>query len=712
MHVVGKRRAAWTLLIGASLSALAPHVAAAQTTPNDTADRATGTSPDDNRDRENEVVVTAQRREQRLLDVPISITAVSADEIAARNVSRLTDFQYAVPGLSLIDAGPGTERVQLRGVSQFVGAPTVGTYLDEFSVNPQAAGGGLDIRLLDIERIEVLRGPQPTLYGEGSIGGTIRYITANPDLNKLVVKGSGEVGFIDRGGTSYRGDGAVSIPIVADTLAIRVSGQYSKDAGWIDTPAGKDQNDSRTWVVRGKLLFEPTTNFKVTVLGQHQKIEQDDKSFGFANRTDTSVLPDTTRSNYDIANLVATYNFGPATLTASSGYLENDGFGDSDLTYFLTKFLGFPLVSGTRTYSNFRRYSQEARIASNPSQKLRYLLGAVYTDDRQDASSLSYSPTVNPGRPAVPQQRTVSRALSIYGELGYDFGALEVTGGGRYFRDRRRFLTPPTLVGKATFDSFNPRLNVSLKTGSGQVYAAAGKGFRSGGFNQPSIVPPAPASFGPENFWSYEVGTKHELLDRTLSVDAAIYYSTWKDIQAVTPIGLNPIVLGIANSGRAAGWGGEFAFTARPSRQLTITGSFAYAGLEYTSGIATHRAGDPLDGVPRYTTSVSVDYRQPIRDGLTAFARADLGFTSGSQITVRNFAFQTVGTADPAVGVIDTRTVINLRAGLDVDRINVFGFVNNLTNDYGALFAGATIYNERPIRPQPRTIGVGASASF
>lgn len=661
---------------------------------------------------DDEIVVTAQRRTERLLDVPIAITVVTADELAARNVQTLAEMQYSIPGLSFVSAGPGTERTQLRGVSQFAGAPTVGTYLDELSVNPQSSGGGFNIRLYDLERIEILRGPQPTLYGEGSIGGTIRYITANPDLNRVVARAEGQLGFVSRGGINYRGEGALSVPLVNDRLGLRVSGVYDRRGGYIDTPLGENQNDSQVYSVRAKLLFRPSDIAEISLLGVHQRDEQDNRGFGFDDYTDSSPLPDATRSRVSILNLLANFDLGPVTLSSSSGYIGARGRGDTDLTYFYTQFLGFPFVAGTRSFSAFERLSQEVRLASNGDGPFNYLIGAVYTDDDNRLSPTSYDLTTTPTRPAIPASRVTSRALAVYGELGYEIGLLTFTAGGRYFRDRRETFATGATVGRATFDTFNPRFNISFDTGNGQVYANAAKGFRSGGFNDPSIVPPAPASFGPEDFWSYELGTRQELLGRTLVVDASIYYSTWSNIQAVTPIGLAPIVLGITNSGRASGWGAELSFRARPSRELTISGTLGYQGLRYTEGIATHAPGDPLDGVPEFTGSLSADYRQPVSDRTIVFARADLGFSSGSQITTRNFPIQTTLTADPAVGVMPSRTLLNLRLGAEIDRFTIYAYADNLFNDFNGIFAGATILNERPIRPEPRVIGIGGAVRF
>ena len=172
-----------------------------------------------------EIVVTAQKREQSLLDIPFAISTFSEDEIKARGAADIKDMQYAIPGLSITNNLPGQDRVQIRGASSDVGigVPTVGRYLDEVSVSSDATQRALDVPLLDIQRIEVLRGPQGTLYGAGSIGGTIRFISNSPDLSE--VSGSLGVGFnsVDDGGEGYEVNGVFNLPILEDKLALRVA---------------------------------------------------------------------------------------------------------------------------------------------------------------------------------------------------------------------------------------------------------------------------------------------------------------------------------------------------------------------------------------------------------------------------------------------------------------------------------------------------------
>ena len=183
-----------------------------------------------------EIIVTAQKREQSIMDIPFAISAFNEAEIKARGATDIKDLQYSIPGLSITNNLPGQDRVQIRGASAGAGfgLPTVGRYLDEVSVSSDQSARTLDVPLLDIGRVEVLRGPQGTLYGAGSIGGTIKFISNSPDLEKT--SGSLGLGFnsVDDGGNGSELSGVINLPLIEDKLAIRIAAWSEDIAGWMD----------------------------------------------------------------------------------------------------------------------------------------------------------------------------------------------------------------------------------------------------------------------------------------------------------------------------------------------------------------------------------------------------------------------------------------------------------------------------------------------
>lgn len=178
-----------------------------------------------------DIIVTAQRYEQRLQDVPISISVLGKDELESRNVGTLSELQYAVSGLSLFEYGPGKEYIQMRGLATISGAATVGVYLDETPVASETTGASLTVRMLDMERVEVLRGPQATLYGDSSMGGTIRYIPTAPKFD--TVSGSAEVEYngTKGGSAGYKAVGVVNLPL-GENAAVRLVGGYERVGGY------------------------------------------------------------------------------------------------------------------------------------------------------------------------------------------------------------------------------------------------------------------------------------------------------------------------------------------------------------------------------------------------------------------------------------------------------------------------------------------------
>lgn len=672
-----------------------------------------------------DIIVTAQKREERLLDVPLSVRAITGAEIESRGVQSVLDLQNSVPGLVIVERGPGQEQAQLRGISASSGLPTVGLYLDEVSINSETGYAGLDVRLLDLERVEVLRGPQATLYGEGSMGGTIRYITASPDLNDFSGRVEGEIGTVKDGGTTYRGLGVVNLPVVTDTLGVRLVAGYERLGGWIDAPntGVKDANDIGILTLRGKLLFQPTDSLTISLLGVHQEQNQDYKNEGLRNRTTASHLPTRNDDDYDLGNLVVSYDLGPATLLSSTGYLNRRSKGDFDLTDALLPFLGFfGVPPGTVTAigfpnkTDFETWSEELRLTSNGTGPLKYAIGANYRHSKTDATSGATTfPVTLPFTLFSFINKDTTKSWAAFGEVGYELtDGLDVLVGARYFRDTRsqnrnsvQFGAPSIDINRKTFTTFNPRVNLSYKTSpNGLIYFNAAKGFRSGGFNLTSTglgmftIPP---TFDPENLWSYELGTKQQWLDRRLTVEAAIYFNDWKNIQTSVVVPGNPVTF-TTNGGKASGFGFDLSLTARPSNRLSVTMTLGHTDMKYKTNTLDRFKGDPLDFVAPWTYSAALDYRVPVGTETALIAHVDSQHTSGFQLTLRNFPVKPVAESD-------ARDIVNARIGADFGRFEAYLFAENLFDDNGVLFPPVATQTEN-VLARPRTLGVELKARF
>lgn len=673
-----------------------------------------------------EIIVTAQRREERLRDIPISISAVTAEDFAQRGARRLQDLQFAIPGLNIVETSPGSERLQIRGISQQTGLPTVATYIDEINMNPVAVTGGLDIRAVDLERVEVLKGPQPTLYGEGSMGGTIRYITARPNLEKMTGQASAEVGQVSEGDTAYRGEAAVNLPVVAGTFAIRVAGAYEYSGGYVDTRRGKDQNGTKYTTGRVKSLWRPTDTFELSAMYMHHEWDQKDASYAFSDGTYKAYadsLAQPAKGQYDVVNVIATQDFGFADLTSSTGYLKSKGSLDVSFQF------GFPLPGGvilplaskSRSVASLERWTQELRLTSKGSGPFKWLLGATYTDDKT-TTGFDGLPSTNP---IVSTPGQTSKAWAAYGEGSYTVGAATLTLGTRYYSDKR---SNDTNTKFNTFDTLNPHFNVSLKTSeSGLVYVNVAKGFRSGGFNRPGKFAPGEETYAPEKLWTYEGGFKQQLLDKKLSIEGAIFFHDYTNIQSVLlPIDNTPQIGRTINSGVARGWGQELSIVARPDRAITATFTVGHNDLTYRSASLAVQPGDKLDNVPTWTWSAALDYRKPLNDQVTPFGSVDVSYTSGFSSTLRQFGDQTInGVFVPGLSIVQRngkkfpiivkasqRTTINARFGADIGTVTAYVYGRNLTNNFSSVYAGGVIQASEGARPRPRTIGAGLSLKF
>ena len=318
-----------------------------------------------------EIVVTATRREERLRDVPVAVSAFTGEDIVRRNVTSLDELQAAIPGIRLVDIGAGSQRIQLRGVSQYLGLPTVGNYIDEFSVSNLLADGAVEVQLIDLERVEVLRGPQPVLYGEGSMGGTIRYITADPDLSEVTGYGTAQVDFIKGGEAGYRTEGAISVPIVEDKVGLRISAARREIGGWIDGPLGEDVNGRRISTVRAKLLARPSERLEISLMGLFNDSDQDSISFSLDGENTAQRFLTPQEQEYRLGVAEIHYDLGPATLSSVTGYmsLEALNFRDtSDFTNVLFSTFGIPVTLDQIENISIRdqkRWSQEVRLTSN-----------------------------------------------------------------------------------------------------------------------------------------------------------------------------------------------------------------------------------------------------------------------------------------------------------------------------------------------------------
>ena len=672
-----------------------------------------------------EIVVTAQKREQNVLDIPFAISTFGEDEIKARGAADIKDMQYAIPGLSITNNLPGQDRVQIRGASSDVGIglPTVGRYLDEVSVSSDAIQRALDVPLLDIQRVEVLRGPQGTLYGAGSIGGTIRFISGAPDLDE--VSGSLGVGLnsVDDGGDGFEVNGVFNLPLIENKLALRVAASSEDIAGWIDnTATGKsDINEAERDFLRAKLLFQPSENFSASLMWMHYEFDQDNNNHelsesGFDllnvdNRGATSERAVTTpfetpvSDEWDLVNLILNYETDAMTIVSSTGYLDRSiDFKTETVNAFFPPGLYGSFEIEDRESEQF---TQEIRLSSNWDKSFNYTVGAYYRKtDTSETQTLSF-PAVFPFPPTVTTGTSPvdSESYAFFGELSYDVSdRVTASFGLRYFDEDQEpsifLLGGPAPLDISpedqSFDAVTARVNVLWRVSeTASMYATVSEGFRSGGINGfGSSIP----SFEPEEAIIYEIGGRGEFFDGRVYVDGAIYYTDYDDVQvAIVEAGRARTT----NVDSASGTGVDLAVRVNLTDALTFNMTAGYVGREYDKVDITAPAnvaeGDDSQYTPEHTASASLAYDFNWNSNLAGMARLDLSHADGFSVYLRTFPLQPVLDTD-------SLTYLSFRVGASTDKWQLVLSADNLLDEDDQVFPGGAFALDT--YPRPRTVSV------
>lgn len=708
-----------------------------------------------------EILVTAQRREQLLIDVPQSVSVISGDTLEAVQATNFQDYLKLVPGLTLNQATPGFGRLILRGVNTGGVASTVAVYQDEtiFGSSTGLTNGAVlagDFDTFDIARIEVLRGPQGTLYGANALGGVLKFVTNQPDTTQFEARAKTAVETTKGGDESYLGSALINIPL-GDKLAVRASSFYRDFGGFIDSigTAGADVerniNGAKSYGGRGSILFEPSETFSVQLSAYLQDIENGasgvvdaDPSTGqtlFGRPTQSQFAPESSRIRYRVYSAVGNLDLGFASLVSATSYSTQNQRFVTDQTTFLSSLvagaLGVPNELVQLQTTRVRRLTQEVRLQSADSDLFEWQVGGFYTRERGliDQQFEAREPGTNTPIGGLPLLASATltaryRELAGFANATVYFGdRFDLTFGGRYSHNRQRAgqasdgalvggpnILPEARSSEGVFTySVAPRFEISDHA---SIYARVAKGFRPGG---PNVLPPgAPAelgSFDSDSLVSYEVGIKAETADRTFGIDLAGFYIDWKDIQVfglIDQFGLN------FNGDKAESQGFEFTATARPTRGLTasLLGAYTDAKLrDDTPPEVGGVEGDRLPYTPKYSISVNADYEWSVGGENTAFIGGSLRSLS-RQTGSYDFAFRATNGRQRSIRAFET---VDLRAGIDFGAFSIEAYAKNLTDSGGKTsfdepVVSAATGTPLPYSPagiiRPRTLGLALTAGF
>ena len=682
-----------------------------------------------------EIVVTAQKRSESLQKTPISMMAMTGADIEKKGIADITDLRTLVPSLAVTPHpnSATTARVFIRGIGnnddQITVDPSVAVYLDGIYI---ARNQGLSAEVAEVERIEVLRGPQGSLYGRNATGGAINYITRAPELGEFSAKQTLAIGNYDQ----FRSRTRVNIP-VGETLAVELGYLHSQKDGFVDNPGtGVDRwGDQRRDAYRAAVLWQPTDALQLRYTYDRSDIN-DTPVFMVAAPFYPRMADRPTAGSPLVRNLMPndatsqghnlTISWEVAddvTLRSLTGYRKLSSITNQN---YLTGVAGpFPLIL-TGFDQKQDQWSEELQlVGSTFDRRLDYVLGAYYFDE--DGESSDYSAIT--GRPRMDRVATIhNRAYALYGQATLRPAFMEglyLTGGLRWSRDERKATLDQTIVpatglptvlprgaGDNHFSNISPSLVIGYNANASlNIYAKYARGYKTGGYNiRASSIARFNEGFGPETLDSFELGIKSSWLDNHLQANLALFRSNYKDIQTnIQSDPTNVAITDVFNAGKARIQGFELDLIAKPIDALTLSVNYAYLDAKFQQIL--DQAGNDITSrytfveAPKHTLTTSLEYRFP--DTPIGVLTANIDYFLKSKVST--------STADRRYvigdyGLLNARlTLSDIPVGFGSWRLSAFG--KNLTDKeyYIAHFNGGL---PSAIFGDPRTYGLEVTFEY
>jgi iron complex outermembrane recepter protein len=708
-----------------------------------------------------EVVVTALLRSTTLETTPAAITVVNGDTLQKMGIENSQDLERVAPGLIVTESSIGGARITLRNIWS-PGEATTGLYYDEVpiigspGVSNDAGGTTPIVSLFDVERVEVLRGPQGTLYGSGSEAGTVKLVFAKPELDAVD-------GAVDLQGTDVKGgnaggraEGAVNMPLINGTLAVRAAGFYDTGDGYIDNSVLHDNNVNGHRNEGGRILlrYRPLSSltFDAMLVIQDKSGWINDWSLNTGPYVENDSARQPMDDNLTLFSGTVNWDLDLVNLTLVGSHSRRDLEYQYDFPFFdyvaglvppgsalqqlaLSQYPAAAYAPQSTTVS-----TQEVRVTSQPGQPLQWTLGLFHS--QRDANILSTVQGVDAGGYRVPSELYYRRTIGddLGQTAGYGEGTYSITKqwdftfGTRYYHYDREtdgaVTTGNLLVGSPASpyasastdaDGWLYKINTNYRfTPRIMAYAQASEGYRPGGVNQVVGLPQNLGPYAPDSLWDYEVGLKTTWLDRRLQIDADVFQINWKNMQVsgTSTAQANGATFSlISNAGNARIRGIEFETTYEPVKSLSLHVSGSYMDSVLTSNqvsvviAAPGKAGEPIPYAPTLTLQAGAQYEAPLAGGLNGLLRLDASYNTDSwtQFT-HTSAFQ---------DLLPAYTNVSMRIGVSDHTRDWTAslFANNLLNQLGIVNKTATVlYGSadavRAVSITPRTIGVELSKRF
>lgn len=664
-----------------------------------------------------EVLVTAQKREERLQDVPMSISVLGGNALDTATSQGVLDELKRVPGVVIPPpSGLGVTQISIRGVGasgvQWDGASPVAYYLDSVPFGFVRSAYIPESGAFDLSRVEVLRGPQGTLYGANAEDGVVRVLPNEADPNGFDIKGRVFGSYTEYAGANRGGDVAINLPVIDGRLAVRAVADYQDLSGWINTGFAKDANDAQLRDYRVKLLYLPNDDLSIGLSEWSSRNRYGALPNSLPDRTESSVTSaEPINNDFDAYSAKVIYTMSELCITSMTSYLVYHDYNEFDVSPLGGFFIGLNLHS----LGDSRVFSEELLLNSTDSRPWTWTAGAFYRDDRDIYTQEAFMGTV-----AVVDFNDKSRSDAVFGQVGRRFlgEQLEWTVGLRQFHDNVSTVsTDPTAPGAPVTDTYNattPRAVLSWYPDANTTgYVSFSEGFRSGAPQYYQITQLASniQSAKPDKLYNYEIGLKSNLFENRLVIDTSVYYVKWKDVQQPILVPYQGgLIQAVINGNSASGPGVDLSITTHPTDRLKMGGTFSWNGLRMdgpviSSGEVIFNAGDRLNNSSEYTGSVFSDYTVPLG------GKASGEFSISGYYTSRQAVHGLSGQSLPYSNY--GNNLLFLQAALTLNFTNSWSaklYGDNLTNEYGSVFGPpvgfASTEDQGVPRPRPRTIGL------
>ena len=705
-----------------------------------------------------EVVVTAQKREEKLQDVPVPVSVISAASLVENNQLQIKDYATAVPALALTPVIGPEQSLSIRGITTGGQAiPTVAVLVDDIPFGDSTRIYTPDFDPGDISQIEVLRGPQGTLYGANAMGGLVKYNTVQPSSSGLFGSVSAGLSSVQSGSKpGYNLRGSVNAPL-SETLAIRASAFDRTDPGYIDNVFTNKTDVNKTDVYGGRAAahWAPTDAFSLTLSALYQHSHQDgssDVNGGLNDLQQNEIAgAGVIKSTLQAYSATIKAKAGVFDIVSLSGYSVNKTESQNDLT--TRPFRGGTLGGAMQHFygvggafitfpAESKKFTQEIRASFPIVRSLDATVGAYYT--RENIDDLSYFQAVDIHTGAIAQDqvryhdpKSTYTEYAAFGNLDYQVtNQFDVQFGVRTSHINNVFdqylqwpglssplppsSTPcdstciiPGVTAKASPATYlvTPRYRISADA---MVYFRFATGYRPGGVNV-GVPAGIPTQYSPDQTKNYELGVKADCLDHKLSLDASLYHIAWSNIQIQLEVldlsSPNFGQLYQGNGGTAKSDGIELSATLKPVTGMTLSGWFAYNNAELTQDFnaGTHGlSGDRLPFSSKVSWHLSAEQRFPLRNNVTGSVGADASFV-GDKLGI----FQSPNPDGTVAARQDypSYTTANLRAGLNFVTWSANIYVNNVFDERGLLSVSGFQPNSF-FYITPRNYGLNVSKSF